>query len=45
MSDARLERYAELLRAYAPSLNLVSPKVLAELPLHFEAAPSGRTSP
>ncbi|WP_456411049.1 16S rRNA (guanine(527)-N(7))-methyltransferase RsmG [Oceanithermus sp.] len=38
MSDARLERYAELLRAYAPSLNLVSPKVLAELPLHFESA-------
>jgi 16S rRNA (guanine527-N7)-methyltransferase len=34
----RLEAYAELLERYAASANLVSPKVLAELPVHFEAA-------
>jgi len=32
------EAYAGLLQRYAASANLVSPKVLAELPLHFAAA-------
>ncbi len=34
----RLEAYAALLERYAASANLVSPKVLAELPVHFAAA-------
>lgn len=37
MND-RLRTYAELLGQYAPSANLVSPKVLAQLPVHVDAA-------
>jgi len=33
-----LDRYAELLERYSGSLNLVSPRVLAELPRHLETA-------
>ncbi len=35
---ALLDRYAELLRRYAGSLNLVSPRVLADLPRHLKTA-------
>ncbi|HGY10030.1 MAG TPA: 16S rRNA (guanine(527)-N(7))-methyltransferase RsmG [Oceanithermus profundus] len=37
-AEAKLQAYARLLEDYARAANLVSPKVLAELPRHFEAA-------
>ena len=37
-ADEKLQVYARLLADYARAANLVSPKVLAELPVHFEAA-------